>query len=52
MSVRQNARLTSRDPIGAALAYGRRWGPLFLLVLVANTIIAMAAWVIVGLFLN
>jgi hypothetical protein len=29
-----------RDPIGAVLAYGRRWGPPFLLALVANTLVA------------
>lgn len=51
-NVREDARPTSRDPIGAALAYGRRWGPLFLLVLVANTLIATLAWMVVGLLMN
>ena len=53
MNVREDARLVSRDhPIGAALAHVRRWGPLFLLVLAANTVIATLAWRLVGLFLN
>jgi hypothetical protein len=52
MNVREDARPASRDPIGAALAYGRRWGPLLLLVLGANTLIATLAWMVVGLFLN
>jgi hypothetical protein len=52
MSVREDARPARSDPIGAALAYGRRWGPLFLMMLVANTVIATLAWMVVGLFLN
>jgi hypothetical protein len=52
MNVREHARPSSGDPIGAALAYWRRWGPLFLLVLTANTVIATLAWMVVGLFLK
>jgi hypothetical protein len=29
-----------------------RWGPLFLLILAANTAVASIAWVVVGLFMN
>ena len=36
------------DLIGAVLAYGCRWGPVFLLVLVTNTFVATLAWMIVG----
>jgi hypothetical protein len=53
VNVREDDRPVSRDhPIGAALAYGCRWGPLFLMMLVANTVIATLAWMVVGLFLN
>jgi hypothetical protein len=52
MNVREGARPASRDPIGAALAYARRWGALFLLVLVANTIMATLAWMLVSLLLK
>jgi hypothetical protein len=53
MNVREDARRISRDhPIGEALAYVRRWGPLFLLVLVANIVIATLAWRLVGLLLK
>ena len=51
-NVREDARPTSGDQIGAALAHCRRWGPLFLLIFVANTFIATLAWTVVGLFLN
>ena len=50
-NVREDARPTS-NLIGAALAHCRRWGPLFLLILVANTFIATLAWTVIGLFLN
>ena len=51
-NVREDARPQAGDLIGAALAHCRRWGPLFLLILVANTFIATLAWTVIGLFLN
>jgi hypothetical protein len=45
--------LTAReDRFGAWLDYCRRWGSLFLLVLVANTVIATLAWTVVGMLLK
>ena len=51
-NVRNGAHPTGGNPVGAALAYCRRWGPLVLLVLAANVFLATLAWSLVGLFLK
>jgi hypothetical protein len=52
MNVKQTARRANGGAIGAALAYGRRWGALFLLVFAANVFVATLAWLVTGMFLN
>jgi hypothetical protein len=52
MKVRNGAHPANRDPVGAALAYCRRLGPLVLLVLAANVFLATLAWFLVGLLLK
>ena len=43
------ARLASGELSGTWLAYWRRWGQLLPLVLAANAVIAISAWMLVDL---
>ena len=51
-NVRNGAHPASRDPVGAALAYCRRWGPFVLLVVAADVFVGAWAWFLVGMFLK
>jgi len=46
------ARPASRGLTGACLAYWRRWGDLFPLVLAGNAVIAISAWMFVDLIMK
>ena len=50
--MRNGTHPATRDAVGAALAYCRRWGPLVLLVLAADVFLATLAWFLVGLLLK
>jgi hypothetical protein len=45
-------RPASRELSGGWLAHCRRWGELLPLVLVANAVVAISAWMLVGLLMN
>jgi hypothetical protein len=46
------ARSASRELSGAWLAHCRRRGELLPLVLAANTVVAISAWMLVGLLMK
>jgi hypothetical protein len=50
--VRRDAHPVSADKVGAGLGAARRWGPLLLLALVSNLLVATVAWFVVGLVLE
>jgi hypothetical protein len=53
MNVREGARRGGgKDPLGKALVHFRKWGPLVLVLLAADGVVATSAWFLVGLFLR